>query len=90
MSRASAGKERDLCAAPAPAIDLLADLTFLPCFLSFAKNICSPKSPFLPLAVFSQGGSLALRALSSHTDPQLPKLLKWGFCIFFFFLSFKL
>lgn len=87
MSRASAGKERDLCAAPAPAIDLLTNLTFLPCVLSFAKNICSPKSPFLPLAVFSQGGSLALRALSSHTDPPAPEAPEMG-VLHFLFLSF--
>lgn len=89
MSRASAGKARDLCAAPAPAIDLLADLTFLPCFLSFAKNICSPKLPLLPLAVLNQGGSLALSTPTQTPSSQSSRNGGSAFSFSFFLLNCK-
>lgn len=55
MSRAPAGKERDLFSLSVPAIDLLYDLTSLLCFLSLAKNITSPKNQLLLLALLEHG-----------------------------------
>lgn len=63
MSRAPAGKERDLFSRSVPAIDLLSDLISLLRFLPQAKNITSPKKQLLLSC------SLALRALYSHVKP---------------------
>lgn len=65
VSRAPAGKERDLFSVSVPAIDPLCDLILLLCFLSLTKNICSPKKQPFFLLFWSMAELWALRALYS-------------------------
>lgn len=75
VSRAPAGKERDLFSISVPAIDLLYDLNSMLCFLTLQLKISAHlKSSFCVLFLWSMALPAALWALYSHVQP--PAIMK--------------